>query len=139
MSQDKFLVFLESLTTEENKALIEAVTEGYKSILETNVGKFLSGDGEREIANRIDRSINIIDDRLDRAGLNQIILKHNQIVEAITENITQLTQENYDVMRRTYMNMLNVIRKQFPVGGDYLIDIEEQIDFLLNNLRKLVI
>jgi hypothetical protein len=38
MHTDKFLAFLESLTTDDNKLLIEAITEGYNSIFEATFG-----------------------------------------------------------------------------------------------------
>ena len=139
MSHDKFLSFLESLTTEENKGLIEAITEGYIVCLETDVGKFLEGEREKAIASKIDRNIDALDNLLDRAGLTSVIEKHSELVAFVTENINLLDGENYNAINRAYSSMLKYIKSKFPVGGDILLDIEERVVSILDGLEKLVV
>lgn len=99
MPQDKFLVFLESLTTEENKGLIEAITEGYKSILENKFGmpdEFRFRGKAETLESKVAKIADGLQIQAEKMGESYAIDDLDAIVGAYKQGKMELAQKLYE-------------------------------------------
>ena len=99
MSHDKFLVFLEALTTEDNKGLIEAITEGYKSILESKFGmpdEFRFRSEAKGLEGRLAKVVDGLQIQAEKMGESFAIDDLDSIVGAYKQGKMELAQKLYE-------------------------------------------
>ena len=104
MSHDKFLLFLESLTTEKNKELIESITEGYKSILESKFGmpdEFRYRGKAETLESKLAKVVDGLQIQAEKMSESYAIDDLDAIVGAYKQGKMELAQKLYEQLPTT--------------------------------------